>query len=72
MRGGPTPAEGLPPDPVGTELYRVSYMTPRGITFSKLFRQEHAALRFARQVERHHGRPRVHHATVSQWREVQP
>lgn len=70
MKGGPTPAEGTPPDPGGTELWRVSYTTPRGFTFSKLFRQEQAALRFARLVLDWGGSPRVHHATVKQWREV--
>lgn len=70
MKGGPTPAEGTAPDPLACEVFRVAYRTTRGETFSRLFRQEHAAVRFARKVIEHGGDARLHHTTVKRWREV--
>jgi hypothetical protein len=69
MRGGPTPGYGQTPDPIGCELFRVSYRSARGETFSKLFRQQTAAQRFAQRVLDNGGEPRVHRASVATWRE---
>jgi hypothetical protein len=51
-------------------LDRVSYRTPRGETFSKLFRHRAAAHRFARKALAHGAKPRLHHTTISAWNEL--
>ena len=70
MKGGPTPGEGRTPDPLGGDIYRVSYRSVRGETFSRLFRQAIAAERFAINALHWGADVRVHYATVSRWREL--
>ena len=72
MRGGPTPGAGLPPDPLGGELWRVSYRTQRGETASRLFRHRAAARRFAAGVLDHGGDVRLHSTRLAGWREEHP
>lgn len=70
MRGGPTPSAGRAPDPVATWLFRVSYRTRRGETFSKLFRREASARLFAQRVRDYGGTARLHRGRITAWEEA--
>lgn len=70
MKGGPTPADGMPPAPLGGWLFRVAYISQRGETFSKLYRQQAAAERFARKVLDHGGTARLHRVQIDGWQEL--
>jgi hypothetical protein len=70
MRGGPTPGEGAPPAPLSGWLFRVAYVSQRGETFSKLYRQQAAAERFARKVLDHGGEARLHRVRLGTWDEL--
>jgi hypothetical protein len=70
VKGGPSPARGLPPDPLGGWLFRVAYTTARGETFTRLYRQQGAAERFAKKVLDHGGDPRLHRTRLDGWHEL--
>jgi hypothetical protein len=70
VKGGPTPSHGTPPAPLSGWLFRVAYVSQRGETFSKLFRQQAAAERFARKVLDNGGDARLHCTRLGQWDEL--
>lgn len=72
MKSGPTPSYGTPPAPLSAWLFRVAYVSRRGETFSKLYRQQAAAERFARKVLDNGGRPRLHRVRLDGWQELPP
>ncbi len=54
------PAQGCyPVRPAGGWLYRVAYVTTRGETYSRLFRQQQPAFNFAATIVERGGNPRV-------------
>jgi hypothetical protein len=64
------PAPGrYPTAPVGGWLYRVAYVTTRGETYSRLFRQQQPALDYAAGIVKKGGNPRVDRIrlTTSEW-----
>jgi hypothetical protein len=70
VKGRPAPGSGEPPTPLGGDLYRVSYVTKRGITHSKLFHQRTAADRFAAWVLDEGGTARMHRTRIETWQEL--
>jgi hypothetical protein len=70
VKGAPAPGRGEPPSPLGRYVYRVSYVTNDGMTYSKLFQQEPAAYIFAKRVRSEGGQPRFHRARVDRWSEL--
>jgi hypothetical protein len=70
----PAPGVGWPVRPVGGYLYRVAYVTRRGMTFSRLFRQEQAARNFAASVYERDGNPRIDRILLrtSDWDHLDP
>ena len=72
MKGGPTPSDGKAPAPLAGWLFRVAYVSQRGETFSKLYRQQAAAERFCRKVLDNGGQPRLHRVQLAGWQELPP
>jgi hypothetical protein len=70
VKGGPTPGESTPPAPLAGWLFRVAYVSQRGETYSKLYRQQAAAERFARKVLDNGGQARLHRTRLERWEEV--
>jgi hypothetical protein len=70
MRGAPPPGRGEPPSPQGGYVYRVSYVTRRGMTHSEQFHQRTAASKFAAWVLDEGGTARMHRTRIATWQEL--